>query len=419
MPQFSYQAMTDDDRLVEGQVEAADIESARRMLEADGLTVQVISQLSPAHDQPIGPPVSEDSAASPSGQAPSDRSGDSTPRGVDAELQALQMQVARIMNAGEPLASALQAYAAELPAGKQRRQLRQIAAQLEQGGDPSGVLASRQVAEQWIPLLSAAAASGDPSQILRNYLSESQRANEGGRRLAFALAYPAVVFLFAVTVMTLICGLVVPTFREIMEDFSLPSMTVVVLEMSRIVTETGGLVIVVPLVAVIGSLLAVRYLLPSSVCEWMTGWVPVLGRGVRMASLARFTQYLADLIEANVSVAGALRIAGRIAQRRQLRVAANRMASFVESGGTDLKECPAAKLLPATVLHSLQLDSSPGTRARLLRELSWIYDNQTRERLSWVHGIIEPLTICVIGVLVAFVVFALLGPLASLVTNLS
>ena len=57
--------------------------------------------------------------------------------------------------------------------------------------------------------------------------------------------------------------------------------------------------------------------------------------------------------------------------------------------------------------------------AQILRELSWMYDQQTRNRLAWISSLVEPALIIFLGSTVGFYVVALFLPLVSLVSNLS
>ena len=75
--------------------------------------------------------------------------------------------------------------------------------------------------------------------------------------------------------------------------------------------------------------------------------------------------------------------------------------------------------LTATVLHALNAGISTPARIRLLREISNCYADRVRIRLSWTRGFIEPVSILIVGALVAVVVIALFLPLVSLINALS
>jgi type II secretory pathway component PulF len=102
-----------------------------------------------------------------------------------------------------------------------------------------------------------------------------------------------------------------------------------------------------------------------------------------------------------------------------LQAAAARLATEVASADRPLAESEATERVPAAVVFALQQGKSPGVTARLLRELSVTYEFQVRNRLSCMHGFVEPISICIVAGLAGFLFLALVAPLVSLVQNLS
>ena len=72
-----------------------------------------------------------------------------------------------------------------------------------------------------------------------------------------------------------------------------------------------------------------------------------------------------------------------------------------------------------SVLHALHTDMPIASRIRLLREISICHTERVRIRLSWAHGIVEPVTIIVVGLIVGGIVVALFLPLIWLINGLT
>ena len=125
-------------------------------------------------------------------------------------------------------------------------------------------------------------------------------------------------------------------------------------------------------------------------------------------------------MDAGVQVADALRISGRNTGETALRREANRLATQMESGHTEPPVSPSFRLvLPQTVTHVLQLGADPRAAAQILRELSWMYDQQTRNRLAWISSVSSPFFVVVLGTVVGFYVIALFLPLVKLIASLT
>ena len=196
----------------------------------------------------------------------------------------------------------------------------------------------------------------------------------------------------------------------------LPDLTSVVFTLSNWITS-GQLGIILAILLAIGALLLnIKRMLPWSVRDSMGSWFDS-PRG-RTTVIARFARFTADLLDAGLDIPDALRIAGFTTNRPRLRRASWRLANEMESGG-DGAQRTFGYPLTATVLHALFSEMATESRIRLLKEISNCYADRARIRLSWTRGIIEPITICVIGLLVGGIVIALFLPLISLVNSLS
>ncbi len=405
MATFRYKAIRADQTPVEGHLDADDLKSALHALEQQGFIVSSIHQLE------IGQAETDTSTAAPSpAQLP------------EAEQLALRRQLSRILETGKPLAPALLAYARELPPGRQRRRLQRIANQLTQGHDPSDELGSGQIDEAWIPLLSAAASSGDPSQVLGGIIDESQQAGNLRRQFAAALAYPLLLLALTLVLLSMFAWWIAPTFQEIFVDFgvTLPSATRLVFGTSETIRKSHGLVILIPALALAGIMLFFGYVPRSRFRDGIIRRIPVLGNVVRLSDRARFTRYLADLMEAEVPVADALRISGRNMGDAALRLEASQLAAEWDLGAMILPNSVSfRRRVPRAVIHALQLNAKPSAAAEILRELSWMYDQQTGNRLAWISSVAGPFGIVFMGTVVGFYFVALFLPLASLIDNLS
>ena len=134
--------------------------------------------------------------------------------------------------------------------------------------------------------------------------------------------------------------------------------------------------------------------------------------------MASFTRRLAELIDADLPLASALRLAGRSSGSTALRYAAEELARHSEQEASQLPK--AALRLPAGVVSALESAGATGKpNIRLLQELAEIYAERVRDRFDWSTGLLAPMSIALVGLVVGAVVVALLLPLVSLVSGLT
>jgi type IV pilus assembly protein PilC len=382
------------------------VQQALVELESRGLTVQSIGL-----DSAFATPQES--------QSTGDRravSGPSTDD--DIESRALRSHIATILEQSQRILPALEAYAQELPSGRQWRQMQSMCRVLASGSSERAAAALVESPEYWIPLLSAATSSSEPGQMLDSFLSESRRVDDIRQQWWLTLAYPVALACLAVLVMVALSIFVIPEFGKIFEEFDLelPKLTLLILALSRLLSSWRGLAvaaIVLGIVAV-GLLLYRRW--PVSRVGWWSDRLRLpFGR---RSALARFSSFTAELIEAGIKIPDALRIAGYTVNHSRLQQAAWRMANELEVPGSR-RNGGAPLPLTASVNHALSADLPDSTRVRLLRDISANHAERVRVGLSWTSGIVEPLGICLVGLVVGLVVIALFLPLVRLIHGLS
>ena len=368
-------------------------------LEADGLTVQSIGYATPDARSTEIPPR------------------DVSPVAPGVEQAALERHLERVIERGRVLAPALYAYAAEMPSGRSRRQLGAVLRILDSGNAAAAATDLQKLPTYWIPLLSAAASSQDPGRILQEFLKESQRAEEF-REMREAARLHSVVLGGAIAVMIFLSIVAIPSFRDIFSGFGLrlPGLTQFVLTLAAWIASGQILIPIVLLAAIAMLLVWATRLLPLAVRERLGDrFGTPLGRST---AIAQFSQFLADLLEAELESPSALRLAGLASGSPRLKRAASRLASQMETRG-DIDQ-PSYRLpLTATVLHALRAELPTTSRVRLLRELSCCHAERARVLLSWTRGIFEPIFILLVGLVVGTTVIALFLPLLSLIQGLS
>jgi len=196
----------------------------------------------------------------------------------------------------------------------------------------------------------------------------------------------------------------------------LPAFTQLIFTISDWISS-GRVFMVAAAVAIAGaSLWWARGILPQGWREWLNDRLGTpLSRSI---AIARYSQFTADLLEAELDCSNALRLAGMATRSPRIQRAAWRLAGDLDAGRGRTQQ-PYRPFLTATFLYALQSDLPAATRIRVLREVSSCHADRARSRLSWTHGIIEPLLIVSVGLLVGAVVIALFLPLISLIQGLS
>jgi type II secretory pathway component PulF len=407
MPAFRYQVIGADQSVVSGELQADSIQQALEQIAARGLIVQSIGYAPPA-----GPSTGR-TALSGGQEEIAPKVGLSE---VATQRALLEPHMTRVLDQAIPLVPVLRAYAAELPAGPRQRELLAVSRILEEGDAAAAIKALDALPEYWIPLLSVAAQTRDPQRVLPRFFKEAQRADELRNQWRLILAYPLTLAMLVIVLMMLLSYFIVPSFREIFDDFQLDlsGLTEWVLALSSWFSRGPGITFAALCALLCAVLLGFSGRFGSFGHVWPFRWLRrFLGRST---ATAQFSRFVADLLEAGIAVPDAVRLGGVSTRRPAVTAASRQFASELESGH-EVTTRRMRRELTSTVLHALRTEMPAASRVRLLKEISMCHAERSDSRLSWSRGVVEPAMICVIAVVVGVFVLALLVPLYSLVTG--
>jgi type II secretory pathway component PulF len=338
-----------------------------------------------------------------------------------AEAAELSGQIAGLASAGLPLAKGLIALGEELPRGRLRRSMKELALTLE-----SGVTLDQAVESQRerIPphlrgLVIAGLRSGRLGDILSRFSEYVGVGTELKRKLWLSLAYPALTVSAALALFLFVCVMMVGQFESIYKDFGipLPHLTVALLTVAHLVSTVWA-----PLLTIAGAIfctwLAARILLPPPARRGLAGRLPLVGTVWRCTSLAEFCHLLALLLESHLPLPEAIRLTGEGVQDAVIDASCRVMANQVESG-LSLSEAVAQRpLFPAGLPRLLRWAESQKSLAEVLRMTGAMFESRARAQSAFVGTVFNVL--CVLLVLsMIMVIPALFMPLITLISRLS
>src|SRR5579884_1962112 len=253
------------------------------------------------------------------------------------DLIALNEEIAAMARAGLPLDRGLAALARDMGRGRLRRVTAQFAADLRAGHTLPEALQRQgnRVPPFYAGLVEAGVRSGRVAEVLAT-LTDYARAVAGLRAtIVDALVYPAVVLVFAVAVLAVVIGYLMPQYGDIYRGLgmSLPALTEGLLTICR----RPGAFLLAPVLAALGVLALARAALGGTDrgrCYWARAVysVPVVGALIRAARLAAFADLLAILVDYGLPLPRAFELAGQASSDPFLALGARRAQKDLEAG---------------------------------------------------------------------------------------
>jgi type II secretory pathway component PulF len=340
------------------------------------------------------------------------------------ELIALNEQIAGMAKAGLPLDRGLAGLAREMGHGRLRAVTSAIAQDLESGTPlPDAVERRRsELPPYYASLITAGIRTGRLPEVLATLSAYARTIAVTRAIVVESLIYPTVVISLAFLLLTMLLYFIVPQFDGIFTDFrmSLPALTEFVLIIGRNPWPTaevvGSLVIIAAILWVIG------HATPAGRRGWarFVYSIPVVGTLIRSARLAAFSDLLAVLVEYEMPLPEAVRLAGEASSDPLMAYRTAVVHDRLVHGTTFGASLRGLGLLPEWVAWMAGAGEQRGALAPALRQIANVYRRQVEARAALLQSILPAFMIIgTAGLVVGVFVIALMLPLIKLIEGLS
>jgi type II secretory pathway component PulF len=368
-------------------VDAADERAAAARLIADGLTPIEITTGSPSLVERLNQPI---------------RRG-----GLRLGEQSLFLtQLASLVRSGLPVDRSLDLLREQAPRAAQRDLLARVLNRIRGGGSlASGLEELDSFPRYVIGVVRAAERGGQLGSALTAVAARLAEAASTRRQLISSLTYPAAVLVATFSSLGLVLTVVVPQFEPVFqgEEARLPTLTRVVLALSRGVADYGWGLLLAAVAVPVGLWLFLRSAGGMAFVARHRHRIP--GLDLRDQYLAaQFTGILGTLIGNGVNLTGALPLAqGAMGSQRWQRGLADVERQVRE--GTRFSDALArADLVPSTAVRLIEVGERTGKLAETCRQASAILTEVSRSRIERIVALANPIAIMTLGGMVALLV---------------
>ena len=393
MGAFEYQAL-DGDRSARGVLQADTARSARAQLRERGLI--------PLEVRPVR---SEPSARLHLG-------------GQGRERVLLLRQLATLLKAGLTLEEVLGILIEQTDGGLVRRQLGAIRARVMEGQSLSSAMAEhpRLFPGVYTASIAAGERAGQLELVLARLAAHAEQRETMSRGLGIALIYPIVLSVIAIAVVWGLIGFVVPRVVGVFEQASqeLPLLTRSLLALSEGIASYGWLLVALLAMATVVAIALLRRPQPRLMVD---GWLlrlPVLGRLVRARQTASFTRTLAILTSSAVPLVEALKVSSTVVGNRVVAADVTRAASQVREGVSLSSALKGSGWLPPAAKRLISGGERSGELAPMLEHAAGIQEDELNAATTVLLAVMQPFLILLVGLMVLYIVLAIMLPILSM-----
>lgn len=402
MPVYQYRGYRSNGKAAAGIIDAESVRIARLKLRKDGLfPTDLVEQ----------PPAGSSAADSQQTTIPLGRTAVLTP----TELTLMTRQFATLLVAGLPLVDALGVLIDQVEKKPAKALLADIREQVRGGKSLSRALEAydKDFSSIYVHMVQAGEASGALDQILFRLAEFLEKQLALRTKVTNAILYPALMLCVGVGVLFFLMTFVVPKITAVFTNMkqALPLPTVILMTISQFFAAYWPVL----LLALLGGGLAIRrYFHTESGRVLADRWVlrlPLIGDVARMVSISRLTGTLATMLGSGVQLLESLNVAKRVMNNRVLEDAVEHARQNIREGETIADPLKQSGQFPSLVTHMIAVGERSGEMEEMLRRIGQIYDAEVERVITRFTALLEPIMILVMGVIVFFIVIAILLPI--------
>lgn len=328
-------------------------------------------------------------------------------------------QLSTMMRAGVPLLQSFDIVARGHSNPRFSRMLLDIKAQVEAGTSLSQ--AFRRHPMQFDGLYCNLVAAGEQAGVLDIVLDrlatykEKILAIKG--KIKSALFYPTMVIAVAIVVVTVIMVFVIPSFKEVFSSFgaSLPGPTLMVIAVSDFFVAYWLFVVLLMVGAIVGAwFLWKRVPAFRRIFDRVVLRIPIIGKVLRQAAIARWSRTLATMFAAGVPLVDALDSVAGAAGNQVYADATRRIRTDVSTGTSLSSAMVTTDVFPNMVLQMTQIGEESGSLDGMLNKVADFYEREVDDAVTALSSLMEPILMVFLGVVVGGLVIAMYLPIFKL-----
>ena len=395
MAAFEYQALDADGKTQKGLIEADTARQARQQLRGMSLMPLEIGEVSASESSGIG----------------------KTKRNKlnVATLSLITRQLATLISAGQPVESAYHAVSRQTTKQAAKHVLLAVRARVLEGYALSDAL--REFPRIFDSMYCASVHAGESSGLLdvvMERLADHMEAKQDlQRRTGQALIYPILLSVVAFALVAALLTFVVPKIVQVFEGFDqeLPLMTVWLISISDFFKNHGveliiGSLLLVVIYSQLIKLPAFRLLRDRFYLR-----LPYIAYLVKLSNTARFTRTMSILVSSGVTALDAMHISTEVVNNQLIKSAVLKAADRVREGERISNALQNTGYFSPLVLQLVQNGEASGKLGEMLERSARAEENELAGATALFIGLFEPAMILLMGLVVLFIVVAILIPI--------
>lgn len=272
-----------------------------------------------------------------------------------------------------------------------------------------------------VSLIRAGEETGALPQVLNNMLESLKWQDELAAHTKKLIMYPAFLGVVVVAITLFMMIYLVPKMAGFIRSTGqeLPMQTKILIATSDFFVHYWYVVLGLPLVivAIVAFLVsksqAARYRFDDFKLR-----IPYIGDILRKIILSRFASVFAMMYSSGITILDSIKTTENVVGNLVIKESLEKVGELIAEGQNVTVAFQNAGMFPPLVLRMLRVGESTGALDAALSNVSYFYNRDVRESIERVQSMIEPVMTVTIGLILGWIMMAVLGPIYDIITKM-
>jgi type IV pilus assembly protein PilC len=330
-------------------------------------------------------------------------------------------QLSTMLSAGLPLSKAISILVKQAKNENLKKIFLDIYKDLEQGYSFSVALSRHPEAfdKVFVSVVSSGETTGKLDVVLSELAGQLERDSTFNSKVKGSLFYPGFIFGVVIVAGIFMMTYVMPKLKSMFESANqtLPLITRVLLSVSDFMQVYWWVVVFGLIGIVIGFRIWIATESGARTYHTIQMHIPGLRNLLEGLYMYRFTRILSMLVGAGVPLLDGLRISGSVIDNPIYENSIANIAAQVEKGVPLSAQLLKEPTFPQLIGNMVAVGEETGELDKVLSKVADYYEEASGEMVKTISSLVEPFTLVVVGIAVAFMVFAIYVPIYQINTS--
>lgn len=265
----------------------------------------------------------------------------------------------------------------------------------------------------YINIVKSGEMSGSLSVVLNRLADFEERQEDIKSKIRTSLAYPILIATIGALTIFILLTFVVPRLVSMFSEMSqkLPLPTLILIKISSFLSAYWWLVFIIVALVIFYFKRMKKTKEGRFNIDRFKISLPFFGDFIKKSQVAHFARTLATLLANGVRMVPAIDAVSRVVDNEVLRQDILQMLVEIRDGASLSDTISKSKYFPEEVVNLVAVGEQSGSPEKSLFKIAESFERQTDNMIKIITSLLEPILILIVGLIVGFIVIAMLLPI--------